>query len=109
MSDEGLRAALEAKLASLPVMAYDNGYRVQAMPKVDLLDLLTMHPPTHLTDDGEGATPAIDREALEKLIAHWSYDGSGLSPWQEGGGPDPYEAGLDDAATALRKLLDGAR
>lgn len=57
---------------------------------------------------GEGATPAIDREALERLVAHWSYNGNGLEPWQEGGGPDPYEAGLDDAATALRKLLDGA-
>lgn len=45
------------------------------------------------------------RDELEKLVEHWRYKGEDLKAWQEGGGPDPYEAGLDDAATAIRKLL----
>lgn len=45
------------------------------------------------------------REALEELAEHWRYKSADLKAWQEGGGPDPYEAGLDDAATALKKLL----
>lgn len=56
-------------------------------------------------------TPVGDgglQEALESLVEHWRYKSEDLRAWQEGGGPDPYEAGLDDAATALNKLLAAA-
>lgn len=46
----GLREALEKTLGSLPVMTYDTaprtgyGYRTQALPKAQLLDLLAAYP-----------------------------------------------------------------
>jgi len=49
MSDEGLRAALVARLESLPLMVHlGNDYPTQALPKADLLDLLALHPPTRV-------------------------------------------------------------
>lgn len=44
------------------------------------------------------------RDALEKLVEEWRWQGD-MKPWQEGGGPDAYEGGLDDAAAKLRAAL----
>lgn len=38
-----LREALQQELQTLPVVEYENGYRVQALPKARLLDLMGMH------------------------------------------------------------------
>lgn len=52
MSDEGLRAALQARLESLPLMLHvGNDYPTQALPKAELLDLLAAHPPTRICGD----------------------------------------------------------
>lgn len=52
MSDEGLRAALQARLESLPLMVHiGNDYPTQALPKAELLDLLAAHPPTRICGD----------------------------------------------------------
>lgn len=52
MSDEGLRAALQARLESLPLMLYmGSDYPTQALPKAELLDLLAAHPPTRICGD----------------------------------------------------------
>ena len=52
MSDEGLRAALVARLESLPVMVHvGNDYPTEALPKAELLDLLALHPPTRICGD----------------------------------------------------------
>jgi hypothetical protein len=45
------------------------------------------------------------REALEKLVQEWRYTGEDLKPWQEGGGPDPSEAAMDDCADELKRVL----
>jgi hypothetical protein len=45
------------------------------------------------------------RDALEKLIQEWRYTGADLKPWQEGGGPDPSEAAMDDCANELKRVL----
>lgn len=42
--DMTLREALTDQLGGLPLMTYANGYRVQALPKATLLDLLAQHP-----------------------------------------------------------------
>lgn len=56
---DSLRDALMRELENLPVVSYDDGYRVQALPKAALLDLLAIHP----------AQPAPDREAVRQAIA----------------------------------------
>jgi hypothetical protein len=44
MTDEGLRAALEARLGTLPLMVHmGSDYPTQALPKAELLDLLAAH------------------------------------------------------------------
>lgn len=111
MSDEGLRAALEAKLATLPVMTHDNGYPVQAMPKVELLDLLTMHPPTRICGDtlrsfgadllcrkpiGHHAEHQDVHGATWTPLPHLTDDGATAPPADPNGTPAP--TGADQAA-----------
>jgi hypothetical protein len=44
------------------------------------------------------------RAALEKLADELRWKGD-MRPWQEGGGPDAYDGGLDDAAAKIRAVL----
>lgn len=73
MSEIGLRAALEKRLGSLPVMLHENRYPVEALPKAELLDLLAIHP----------AGPDYSREEIAAKIAdrvpHADVDGFTLS------------------------------
>ena len=58
MSESSLRDALEKRLGLLPEVWYSNGYRIEALPKSELLDLLAMHP----------AEPVgVSDEAVERL------------------------------------------
>jgi hypothetical protein len=64
MSDQSLREALEKRLEGLPVVAYENGYRSQALPKVELLALLAVHPGDELDPDSAEFNPADWVEVL---------------------------------------------
>lgn len=63
MSNQTLRQALESQLEFLPTMIYENGYPVQAMAKVTLLDLLAQHP------DEPAPRPVLDRERVAVVLA----------------------------------------
>jgi hypothetical protein len=62
----GLRAALERALGSLPVMTHDTvprsdrGYRTQALPKAQLLDMLAAHP--------EEPISVVSRERVAEVL-----------------------------------------
>ncbi|WBQ02990.1 hypothetical protein [Kribbella sp. CA-293567] len=86
-----LREALTKQLAGLPVMTYANGYRVQALPKATLLDLLAQHPDEPLPiiavscqlvmpQINEWAIEAHARTAYERDRAAGSTPG-GAPPW----------------------------
>src|SRR5690242_17738261 len=64
----------------------------------------------HMTEGNEAATPAIDREALERLAERWaSMDTPGLSApanqeWATG-----VDQGYSNAAAELLALIGGAK
>jgi len=71
MSDQSLRDALEKRLSTLPVMAYGNGYMVEALPKAELLGMLAAHPAEPapvVTDEAVEAAASVVAEAASR---HW--------------------------------------
>lgn len=67
-----LRGALEQELKNLPVMSYDDGYRVQALPKATLLDLLARHPaePVGVSDE---AVEQLHAQVVTEFRRHGQY------------------------------------
>jgi hypothetical protein len=64
-----LRAALQRQLDSgMPVMSYDNGYRVQAVSKTSILDLLATFP--------EEPTPVASRERVADVLREFGHEES---------------------------------
>jgi hypothetical protein len=79
VSDEGLRAALEARLESLPLMVHmGNDYPTQALPKAELLDLLAAHPPTRICGDRcrSFGVDLVCRKPIRHTGAHKAVDGA---------------------------------
>lgn len=62
MTDQGLRAALEKQLETLPTLGYENGYPVQALPKAELLSLLAAHPAE------PAPRPLLDPQAVAEIV-----------------------------------------
>jgi hypothetical protein len=64
-------------------------------------------PGRHAPEDRRDLLAAL--RAVEVLASQWTYKGEfGRGSWQEGHGPGPYEAALDDAAAAIRGAISGA-
>ena len=89
MSDEGLRAALQARLESMPLMVHlGSDYPTQALPKAELLDLLALHPPTRVCGNVHRSLIGVDlmcRLPIGHDGAHKDVHGATWALLDEGG------------------------
>ena len=113
----GLREALEKRLCSLPVMTYDNGYPVEALPKAELLALLAMYSECESRWHLVGPTRAqpICLDCSPAAAVHEAYVNAqrAVAAIEWGGGSDYYRHGRatmqEDAVRAIRAAAEGGQ